>query len=432
MLALTFTRKAAEEMVSRVALLDSIDSRSTLPLITTFHGYALRVLSGSFEKKVNFLRIGFSGKPELITERKRLEMLCRITTPAQRRFLQCDLFKLDSMLAQKTVFPEKLSDMDNDCVAMLQSIETAFQKEKQTSGLWDFSDLLSGVLRLFNENPQIAEYYSAQFSTILVDEFQDTNPVQIKLLNSLLRKDKQLFAVGDDDQAIYGFRGADIRPTIHFCECFTNASILKLQINYRSMPSILQAANKIISDKPLAYRKVLVSGKYKGKAGPRPSVQIFGSQEHMAGWIMNKAEQINKSESVDINSMAVLFRINNTLEWVLEYWKQSYELDRQFPQLLTVHRSKGLEFPVVFLCDLEEGVFPSYRLAAQAPIRSFGDLIRSLNRTSSIKCDWDEEKRLFYVGVTRAEKHLFFLSVQKKLVYGRKHGFNRSRLLKLV
>jgi superfamily I DNA/RNA helicase len=432
-LALTFTKKAADEMVARVRLLDGLDRNNVLPLITTFHGFGLRVLSESVNGKQNFNRIGFKGNLRLIDERERLELLAAVSTAAERKSLGADLCKLDDLLSKKAVFPEKLTSLGVEQIAVLSAIEQRLAKKMRLDGLWDFSDLITGLMQLYREYPDVIEHYAKKYDVILVDEFQDTNPMQINILNFLISGGARIFAVGDDDQAIYGFRGADIRPTIDFCGYFKGAGILKLQTNYRSVPEVLDIANKLFKDKNPAYRKLLLSGRYKKYSGCKPSQLFFGNQKQMVEWVLKKAAFINRRDSIPVEKMVMLFRINQSIKAVSEF---VLELggDAASPQLLTVHRSKGLEFPVVFLCDLEEGVFPSYRVPAIRPLGSFLELIISLfkKKKKPEECDWEEEKRLFYVGITRAERYLFFMSVGEKPVFGRMRKFRHSSLLKLL
>jgi DNA helicase-2/ATP-dependent DNA helicase PcrA len=156
--------------------------------------------------------------------------------------------------------------------------------------------------------------------------------------------------------------------------------------------------------------------------------------EKLLLWVISTAVCISKKEKIPVKEMALLFRVNQTLDWVNEQIKKISISD--FPQLLTVHRSKGLEFPVVFLCDLEESVFPAYRLISLKKIGSWMEFASSLLKGSgwkaAIDCDWEEEKRLFYVAITRAQKYLFFLYTRNKTVYGKRRSYRQSRLLKLL
>ncbi len=433
--ALTFTRKAAEEMVARVAVPDGIEYQSRHPLITTFHGLGLRVLSETVDGTLNFCRLGYSKMPQLLCERDRIELLVLCSSKAEREVLGADLFKLDSLLSQRSVFEEKQAFLSGQQKQVLEQIADRLETLKRERGVWDFSDLITGLMQLFKENPFLTKTYAQRFDAVLVDEFQDTNPIQIKLLHCLLSNGSSLFAVGDDDQAIYGFRGADIRPTIEFCDYFKEAKIIKLQTNYRSVPVILDTANRLFIKKDSAYRKVLISARYTRKDNRRkPSVHRFENMEKLLLWVISTSVFIGKKENIPLKEMALLFRVNQTLDWVDDQFSRMSLSD--YPQLLTVHRSKGLEFPVVFLCDLEESVFPAYRMVSGKRIGSWFEFISSLLRTSGrktvIDCDWEEEKRLFYVAITRAQKYLYFLHARNKLVYGRRRSFRQSRLLKLV
>ncbi|NLE01688.1 MAG: UvrD-helicase domain-containing protein, partial [Fibrobacter sp.] len=368
-LALTFTRKAAMEMDARVKSLDAINCGTALPLITTFHGFALRILSEFIDGKRNFERIGLCGTPSLLEENNRIELLVKICPLKERKVLMSDIFQIDSLLAQKAVFPEKIAGLGEQKLQLLQDIECRLKNEKHKTGKWDFSDLLTGVLELFDKNQHLISEYSSRFDAVLVDEFQDTNPMQIKVLHRILAGKTSLFAVGDDDQAIYGFRGADIRPTMEFCSFFPGAKIHKLQMNYRSVPAILNSANKLFVNKDPRYRKKLVSGRYK-EPGTKPSVHIFEDQSQMIDWVINRSRMHSEKEGIACEKNVMLFRVNQSLEWTSDFIKQQHGDSGTDLQFLTVHRSKGLEFPVVFLCDLEEGIFPSYQIPARKKIGS--------------------------------------------------------------
>jgi len=440
--ALTFSRKAAEEMAHRLVKLDPACGGKNAPLVTTFHAFALRVLQERRQGRRNFNRIGFNDDDILLLDgKRRFELIAQASTPAVRRTLGMGIIELSSALDLLLNFPEKASKRWSDeDFSLLAEIEHEFYNLRKTLGLWDFADLICGGLELFSKYPGIADDWSRRFDAVLVDEFQDTNPMQIDMLDVLLRSGASLYAVGDDDQAIYGFRGADIRPIRNFTTRFRDAAIVKLQINYRSVNSILNCANRLWADKPAEYRKTLVSGLNPQPTGCRkPKKMRFGTQEQALEWILGRARFIEHREKIPISSMAVLFRINDTLNTVAGYYKSIGLTDDKIPQLLTVHASKGLEYPVVFLCDLEEGVFPHYRLPKEKRIRTWLEFLKAIVKPNdkqdidiSRDCDIEEELRLFYVGVTRAQRYLFFVTMSRKPFYGRVMGFRPSRFLRLV
>lgn len=435
--ALTFSRKASQEMAQRLAALDPACRGPNPPLVTTFHSFSLRVLSERIRGITNFQRIGFRGQVKLLTNRQRLELLAQVSSVEDRRTLRMSLSELDSTLSQMAVFPEKVQGRFSEPEGqMLADIEKRFSLARKAEGVWDFSDLIRGAMNLFRTDRDVAELYGRRFDAVLVDEFQDTNPMQIELLGFLLAFGASFYAVGDDDQAIYGFRGADIRPIRNFASRFRGATIIKLQINYRSVPVILDCANRLWLDKPEEYRKTLVSGlKSVPKGCRKPYLMRFRRQDQMIRWVLGKARFIQRRENIDIGSMAMLFRINHSREWVAEEYRKSGIDTSSLPQLLTVHASKGLEYPVVFLCDLEEGVFPHYKLPKKDPVKSWTDLLIRLAKPKAQvghEGDFEEELRLFYVGVTRAQRFLFFVTVAQKSFYGRLMAFRPSRFLKLV
>ena len=435
-LALTFTRKAADEMAVRVAALAKTQETSpALPAITTFHAFALKILSETMgDGTANFSRIGFSGVPRCCEEGERLRIFAGCSAPDERRVLGADVLRLDAMVERYHLFPEKTAEMPAEQAALLRTVSDRYAQCKRERGVWDFSDLVDGAVTLFEQYPSVADCYRRRFKAVLVDEFQDTNPLQVRFLHQLLSDGKYLFAVGDDDQAIYGFRGADIRPILEFQEHFPGARILKLQTNYRSMPALLAKANRIFREKDLLYRKVLVSGRYPRGSGTPPVTRRFDNQEKMAAWIPEQARMCAERLKVPIPSMAVLFRTNQSADRVAEYFRLTGAPDTHFPQLLTVHKSKGLEFPAVFLCDMEETVFPAYRKPSGKRIDSIFDLIRTI--FSKVRHeddpDLDEELRLFYVAVTRAQLHLYLLYSRTKRIYNRTRRFEPSRFLKYM
>jgi len=430
-LGVTFTRKAADEMTGRlVKLLPS--ASDSLPLLTTFHAFALHLLQSDCAGKQNFRRLGYSTRPVYCNESLRLRLLAESSSKQERQLLGVDLLALDALIEKNSVFPGGSGNFTDEQSHLFGILRDRFQNSKIGKGVWDFSDLVSGAVKIIEECPEVSSQWRERYKVILVDEFQDTNPLQIRLLTLLLGKTGRLFAVGDDDQAIYGFRGADIRPTIRFTEYFPGAEILKLQINYRSVPPILSTANRLFRHKSASYRKTLVSGCYGKKDGTAPSKFMFESDHQLLDWLIMKVDRIRSSEGFAPEEIAVLFRVNQSVFSTKEYFA-SKAVD-QHPQLLTVHASKGLEFPVVFLCDLEEGLFPNYRIPKKAHLRSFRDLVRysMSSRKRTIVCDWEEELRLFYVAVTRAQKQLYFCAVRHKHIYGRVQRYKASRFLRLV
>jgi len=437
-LALTFTRKAAEEMQKRLMSLPGISRNKPLPMITTFHGCGLHILKESIDGLPNYKRLGFTKEPALLSGRDRLILLSQISTLEQRRALRVTITDLDDLLSRQMVHPQKNNHLSDEALNILSKLAKCLAESKRERNCWEFSDMIQGTLRLFSEYPDVASFYTHKFNYILVDEFQDTNPLQVTMLKHFISPENRLFAVGDDDQAIYGFRGADIGPIMHFGDHFPGADIIKLETNYRSTPEVLKTANKIFKDKPALYRKVLISGKFSsdGKERyPRPVKKHFSNTTDFVQWIIDTGISIEKKEGIAFSDMALLFRLNESLELVLREIENRLPSTSFKPKCMTIHGSKGLEFPVVFLCDLEESIFPHYPLKRSQKIRSWADLLKRIlfkRKKVAPQCDFDEEKRLFYVGVTRAERYLFLLSIKTKVINRRRINLKPSRFLKLV
>jgi DNA helicase-2/ATP-dependent DNA helicase PcrA len=433
-LALTFTRAAAREMACRVESFTNASAERSSLLVTTFHAYGLRVLLEAFEGRQNFTRLGYTKRPRLVTAPMRMRMLAETSTRDERVLLGMDVIELDACLGRRAAFPESAHQFSREQNATIFAIEARYAQAKKKQGLWDFSDFIVQALELWKTHPAILSQYNSRYSAVLVDEFQDTNPMQVRLLKQLLSIDKSFFAVGDDDQAIYGFQGADRSTIIRFAEHFPGSAILKLQTNYRSTPAILFAANKIFRNKPVQYRKLLKAGRtavMSLQERGMPQKKIFETEEGMKSWMIATMRKMNLVHAVNYSEMAVLFRLNQTRERMAGLFKQEPVFSTQMPLFLTVHSAKGLEFPAVFLCDLEEDIFPDSREEPHS--LSWREIISAVFKMKKRDNEGlEEEKRLFYVAVTRAQRFLWLISVRKKELFGRTKRFGSSRFLKLV
>jgi superfamily I DNA/RNA helicase len=372
--------------------------------------------------------MGYDAMPQILNDSERLQMLAGCTTPRERHALGGDLLRMDALLETRAVNPGRLTRLDRNQCMQLDGVAERFRAARRRRNAWIFADIIQESLQLLAAHADVAQYYRDWFKAVLVDEYQDTNPLQIELLNAIRAPQAHLFAVGDDDQAIYAFRGADTAPIHGFCEHFAGASICKLEVNYRSTRAILTAANGVFRDKPAAYRKVLRTGP-QGVEGERPVKRRFSSQPDMFEWVLRTCRELEQLHAIPVASMAALFRLNETREAAEEFFRQQVAAAGQSPACLTVHGSKGLEFPVVFLCDLDDGVFPSYRIPRGR--QGLAGLLHLLRR-APVEGDLEEEQRLFYVGITRAQKQLYLLSAARRSVHGVTKRFRPSRFLRLV
>ncbi len=567
-LAVTFTNKAANEMKQRV--FQSAGANAKNVWIGTFHSTSLRILKRYIDKmdryRRDFIIYDDSDQLKLIKDcMTRLNIGERLISPKSARS------QIDG--AKNKGFGPDSPEM-NEYDKNVQKIYSLYDEELRKSNALDFGDLLHLTVKLFEKKPEILENYQNQFQHILVDEYQDTNHVQYKIVEMLSRKHKNIFVVGDDNQSIYGWRGADINNILDFEKDFPNAKIIKLEQNYRSTQTILGAANEVIKNNKNRHEKNLftendtgdlinyyearddkdeakhisleIENLKKGKEHLYKDIAIFfrtNSQSRLieeellaksipykivggtefykrkeikdiiaylriianssddislkriinvpargigkvtidkleaiaeqkgisfyeaiqsslkdkllSSGTLNKLDKFNsllieiiefpekddiedlinhvlyktkyldmlekeeeRKENIgEILNLAVEFeseRKESTLSEFLDSISLASDLDNyteEFDQitLMTLHSSKGLEFPVVFITGMEENLIPHYN--------------------SMINGQVEEERRLFYVGLTRAKEKLYLASANRRMVFGKQQGTITSRFI---
>ncbi|EGP5177197.1 DNA helicase PcrA [Enterococcus faecium] len=587
-LAITFTNKAAKEMKERVDAI--LASGGEDVWVSTFHSMCVRIL----RRDVDF--IGYNRNFTIIDSSEQLTLMKRIL-----KELNIDPKKYDPRSILGTISQAKNSLQTPQDFAKMQGsyyeeiaakCYAAYQKELQYNQCMDFDDLIMNTIRLFEEHPDSLTYYQNKFHYIHVDEYQDTNHAQYTLVNLLAGRFRNLCVVGDADQSIYGWRGADMQNILDFEKDYPDAAVILLEQNYRSTKNILSAANQVIENnsnrKPknlwtenkegnkityyradnerdetrfivdrmqeeirsnhrnygdfailyrtnaqsrvmeetllkanipykmvgghkfydrkeikdiLAYLNVLANPQdsisferivNSPKRGIGPgSIEKLRSFASLHEWpLLEAAQNVDLAniggkagqqlgafgemiqevtqmipyltvteltkEVLDRSGYLEDLKIQNTLEAqarienLEEFLTVTQEFDKQFEQqneedadapeekltvflndlalvsdidnleedasqvtLMTLHAAKGLEFPVVFLIGLEEGVFP---------------LSRALMEESEL----EEERRLAYVGITRAEEALYLTNAFSRTLYGRTQYNRPSRFVEEI
>lgn len=587
-LAITFTNKAAKEMKERVNSI--LASGGEDVWVSTFHSMCVRIL----RRDVDF--IGYNRNFTIIDSSEQLTLMKRIL-----KELNIDPKKYDPRSILGTISQAKNSLQTPQDFAKMQGsyyeeiaakCYAAYQKELQYNQCMDFDDLIMNTIRLFEEHPDSLTYYQNKFHYIHVDEYQDTNHAQYTLVNLLAGRFRNLCVVGDADQSIYGWRGADMQNILDFEKDYPDAAVILLEQNYRSTKNILSAANQVIENnsnrKPknlwtenkegnkityyradnerdetrfivdrmqeeirsnhrnygdfailyrtnaqsrvmeetllkanipykmvgghkfydrkeikdiLAYLNVLANPQdsisferivNSPKRGIGPgSIEKLRSFASLHEWpLLEAAQNVDLAniggkagqqlgafgemiqevtqmipyltvteltkEVLDRSGYLEDLKIQNTLEAqarienLEEFLTVTQEFDKQFEQqneedadapeekltvflndlalvsdidnleedasqvtLMTLHAAKGLEFPVVFLIGLEEGVFP---------------LSRALMEESEL----EEERRLAYVGITRAEEALYLTNAFSRTLYGRTQYNRPSRFVEEI
>jgi DNA helicase II / ATP-dependent DNA helicase PcrA len=486
--AVTFTNRAAREMRERIHALRGYDSAGMF--VGTFHLLGLKII-----------RENISGYRVVCDRVEQVRILKGLLGNSTRR--------AEKAAGQISSVKNLVHEPDTD----LQEILEAYDKALETEGAYDFDDLIAVPIKLLTENT-IAEKYRLALEGILIDEYQDISPAQYKLLRLLLGKRANICAVGDPDQAIYGFRGADVQNFLNFQKDFAGSSVVILKDNYRSSGAIVRASNALISHNRTRMDKVLQALRDRG---PRVTVVSVPDERGEADVVIREIEAriggtshyslmtgaSNKDfedSSCGFGDFAVLFRtkaqanimaetlsragipvlvvgdddssrrkevVQRLREYSIMYADGSHDLaellrrlceeidvsasDRLFleqleyaygqmaPQeaivniinelslattadafnprgdavaLVTLHAAKGLEFRTVFIAGVEDGLIP--------------------HGYSEENLETEEERRLFYVGMTRAKDDLFLLLARVRRSQGRQVVREPSRFLKEI
>ncbi|WP_071458412.1 DNA helicase PcrA [Bacillus massilinigeriensis] len=581
-LAITFTNKAAREMRERIGGI--MGGAADDIWISTFHSMCVRILRRDID------RIGFSRNFTILDSTDQQSVIKSILKEKNmdpKKFDPRAILGTISSAKNELITPEEYSKTTGDYFAnMVSEVYTEYQKRLRKNNALDFDDLIMSTITLFQRVPEVLEYYQRKFQYIHVDEYQDTNRAQYMLVKLLAARFRNLCVVGDSDQSIYRWRGADIANILSFEKDYPNASVILLEQNYRSTKKILLAANKVIENNLNRKPKNLWTENSDGN-----KIVYFraDSEQGEAQFIIGKIQELIRTKGRKHSDIAILYRTNaqsraieeaflkSNIEYsivggikfydrkeikdILAYLRlisnpdddislqrvinvpkraigstsvdkianfaamhdmsmfqalQSLELIGLSPKaekaaaefrslisnftnmqeflsvtelvedildksgyremlkaeksieaqsrmenldefltvtksfedssedkslvgfltdlalvadidrldddgekktdtvtLMTLHSAKGLEFPVVFLIGMEEGVFPHSRSLME-------------------EAEMEEERRLAYVGITRAEEELFITNAQMRTLYGRTNMNPESRFIKEI
>jgi len=306
-LLLTFTNKAAREMLGRVANLLPVDAGGLWG--GTFHSVGNRIL------RRHGTALGYSSGFTIMDREDQKDLIDTVVAgagidPKEIRFPKGDVLAeifsfvvntekpLEELLAEK--FPYFLPLLDK-----IREVHERYEKKKKTTNSMDFDDLLQKTLSMFQQHERIAEFYRRQFKFILVDEYQDTNKIQADLVDLLARDDRNVMVVGDDAQSIYSWRGANFQNILEFPKRYPDAQVFKIEMNYRSVPEILDVANAAIAANVQQFRKHL-SATRESKA-LKPALVALNDGAEQAQFVAQRILEL-RDENVDLNDIAVLYR----------------------------------------------------------------------------------------------------------------------------
>lgn len=311
-MAITFTNKAAAEMRERLGGLIGTYARGMW--VSTFHSMCVRILRADCER-IGFAK-GFTIADPTDTKRLIKQILDELNIDPKRypeRMMQnrISMAKNDLVVAQ--VFSDQANDFISQTVA---KVYLRYQERLQSQNAFDFDDLLLYTWLLLKNHPDVLEAYQNRFRYLLVDEYQDTNHAQYVLTQLLAAKNRNIMVVGDDDQSIYSWRGADLRNILDFEEDYPDAQVVKLEENYRSVGNILSAANAVIANNINRKSKKLFTS---SEDGDKIKVYMANDERDEGRWIAGQIEKL-KDAGTSYNQMAVFYRTNaqsRTLEDML-------------------------------------------------------------------------------------------------------------------
>ena len=577
-LSITFTNKAANEMKQRVEKL--VGEASQEMWLGTFHSICVRILRRFIDRigfDTTFLIFDSTDQRTLVKECiKSIGLDDKLFT--DRSVLSEISNGKNDMLEPKAYQVKYNGDFRKEKIGEVYEL---YQKKLKENNALDFDDIINYTIKILTENPDVLEYYTEKFKYVLVDEYQDTNKAQFMLVSILASKYGNITVVGDNDQGIYSFRGADITNILNFEKDFPGSKIVKLEQNYRCTGNILKAANAVIKNNENKYDKKLWTENEEGKL---PCIYKAEDEYDEASYIVKQINMLKMEEYLKLSDFVILYRMNSqsraiedifrrenipykiigglkfyerkeikdiiaylrlifntsdnlslkriinepkrgigktsldniqdisdktgkSMYEIIKYAEQ-YELNRvkansiQFVEvieelrkqvnqipiselikltlnktgyvkalenentieaesriqnleefltvaiefeeqmaentlaeflesisltsdidnmeesedtvtLMNLHSAKGLEFPVVFLVGMEEGIFPGYK--------SIGE-IKEL----------EEERRLFYVGITRAMQYLYLTCAKRRTIFGSTSYNQMSRFLKEI
>ncbi len=302
-LALTFTNKAAREMKERITQL--VGDQAEEAWISTFHATCARILRRDIEK------LGYSRSFVIYDDDDQGAVIKEILKR----------FNIDEKFLPPREIKAKISDAKNKLMSpdewfakterdhrnqLLHDVFVEYENRLRSLNALDFDDLLMKTLELLADHPPVLDYYRKKFRYVLVDEYQDTNFAQYTLVKLLTDQSRNLCVVGDDDQSIYGWRGADIRNILDFEKDYPDATVIKLEQNYRSTANILDAANQVIAHNTGRKEKALWT-----ETGEGESIKVYcaGDEREEAAWVADRIRQLNRHGEV-YGHMAILYRTN--------------------------------------------------------------------------------------------------------------------------
>jgi len=303
-LAITFTNKAANEMKERIAGLVGETAKDIW--MGTFHSICVRILRKHIDQigyDSSFIIFDTSDQKSLI--KKCLKELQIDDKQFSEKAVQAEISNAKNEMLEPDQYTLRANgDFRKEKIALVYEM---YQKRLKENNAIDFDDIINYTIKILMDNPDVLEYYSDKFKYVLVDEYQDTNKSQFTLVTLLASKNGNITVVGDNDQGIYSFRGADISNILNFERDFPGTKIIKLEQNYRCTGNILKAANSVIKNNEVKYKKQLWT---ENDVGNLPKVYSAKNEYDEGTYIATQIEHLRREEKYNYSDFAILYRMN--------------------------------------------------------------------------------------------------------------------------
>ena len=390
-LAITFTNKAAREMRERVD--DLVGCGADAAWIMTFHAACVRILRRFIDRLgygTNFTIYDTDDQKSLMKE------VCKSMDVDTKVYKEKMLLSRISAAKDELVMPDEMyMRANNDYTQMrIAEVYRVYEERLKKNNAVDFDDIINLTVELFEKNDDVLDYYQERFKYIMVDEYQDTNTAQFKLVSLLARKYHNLCVVGDDDQSIYKFRGANIRNILNFKEYFPEAEIIKLEQNYRSKSNILDAANAVIKNNSGRMDKSLWT---EQDAGDKIAFNVYETGYAEAEGIAFGIEK-NINDGYAYNDCAILYR-TNAQSRAIEEKLLGHNIPYRIYGGINFYSRKEIKDILAYLKTIDNGMDEiAVRRILNVPKRGIG-----ATSVGKIQAYADEQNIGFYEALKQAE-----------------------------
>ncbi|MEW4490971.1 UvrD-helicase domain-containing protein [Thalassoglobus sp. JC818] len=302
-LSVTFTNKAAKEMLQRTKPL--LGQSKVRPWISTFHSLCVDILRSDIEA------LGYPAKFSILDRGDQESMARKVLRDirvTEKSLRPGDLLSIISRWKTIGISPERAGEVVEDDQEYLGSLAyRRYQQNLKAQGSVDFDDLLLLTVKLFQSHPEVLDKHQKRFSHVQIDEYQDTNGIQFRIVEALVRNHNNLLVVGDDDQSIYGWRGAELKHILGFSQYFEGAKVIRLEENYRCTDRILDLANRLVKHNRERHQKVLRANKTA-----REEVRFLDlpDEQSEAERVVHEIRHLHESRRIPLKDFAILFRTN--------------------------------------------------------------------------------------------------------------------------